>query len=259
MAPNDDAALLTDPVCGQPVEASTPYRGVHAGALFCFCSPRCRARFAADPSRYVVLVNATLKNSGTPSDDPDDNSPDAALPEDALGLVEPTAEIRSARPVAPGAGSGPTLQLVTIPVWPERTIGGTSESPGQVGVRLPGSRWTDVLAGLFPWHERRFARRVSRELVRLHAAIAARHPALGRRDLYRKIVASRTGGDEDSAEVLLHQAEESFASWPAARDLKFADVVHFIAVSEFLASHGNSPWIYANMGREVGESVPSNL
>jgi len=31
------------------------------------------------------------------------------------------------------------------------------------------------------------------------------------------------------------------------------------AVSEFLASHGNSPWIYANMGREVESQIPGNL
>jgi hypothetical protein len=95
--------------------------------------------------------------------------------------------------------------------------------------------------------------------LKLYGIVAASHPRLRGRDLYRKIVIARTHSDEASAETLLDQAEESFAAWPTRRDLKFVDVVHFIAVSEFLASHGNSPWIYANMGREVESQIPGSL
>src|SRR2546430_12945188 len=38
----------------------------------------------------------------------------------------------------------------------------------------------------------------------------------------------------------LDEAEESYATWPILRALTFCDVVHFIAVSEFLASHGDA-------------------
>jgi len=57
----------------------------------------------------------------------------------------------------------------------------------------------------------------------------------------------------------VRQAQESFAAWPTRRALKFCDLVHFVDVSEFLASHGNSPWIYANMGREVASQISDNL
>jgi hypothetical protein len=65
--------------------------------------------------------------------------------------------------------------------------------------------------------------------------------------------------DPESAEALLERAEESFAAWPARRTLRFRDVVHLIAVSEFLASHGDSSWIQTNMGREVASQIPANL
>jgi hypothetical protein len=72
--------------------------------------------------------------------------------------------------------------------------------------------------------------------------------------------AARDGqADPDSADALLDQAEESYASWPTPRTLTFCDVVHFIAVSEFLASHGETPWIQADMRREVQSLIPRNL
>jgi hypothetical protein len=124
---------------------------------------------------------------------------------------------------------------------------------------VPGTGWRDILAGLFPWRERRYARDISRDLLKLYRIVSASHPDLRGRDLYRKIIIARTRADPDSAEALLNQAEESFAAWPTRRTLTFCDVVHFVAVSEFLASHGNSPWIYANMGREVAAQIPDNL
>ena len=46
---------------------------------------------------------------------------------------------------------------------------------------------------------------------------------------------------------------------PVPREVKFCDVVHFVVVSEFLASHGNSRWIHSNVGREVASEIPDNL
>ncbi len=44
-----------DPVCGMHVDASRPPGGSaeHAGRVFFFCSPRCRAKFVAEPARYA--------------------------------------------------------------------------------------------------------------------------------------------------------------------------------------------------------------
>jgi hypothetical protein len=124
---------------------------------------------------------------------------------------------------------------------------------------LSGTIWRDIFSGPLPFRERRFARRIGRELLKLYWIVSASHPNLSGRGLYRTIVISRTRVDSESAEALLDQAEESFAAWPTRRTLKFRDVVHFIAVSEFLASHDNVSWIQSNIGREVASQIPANL
>jgi hypothetical protein len=140
------------------------------------------------------------------------------------------------------------------------TFAGTPQrAPPTLSSMLPARGGFDRLLNLFPWRERRFARRVSRELLKLYRTVAAGHPGLKGRDLYRKIVALRLHGDPASAEALIDQAEESFAAWPVARAVKFCDVVHFIVVSEFLASRGSSPWIHVNIGSEVASQIPHDL
>jgi hypothetical protein len=124
---------------------------------------------------------------------------------------------------------------------------------------LYGTGWRDIFSRPLPFRERRFARRIGRELLKLYWFVSASHPDLRGRDLYRTIVISRAQVDTESAEALLEQAEESFAAWPTRRALKFRDVVHFIAVSEFLATHGNSSWIRTNMRREVASQIPARL
>jgi hypothetical protein len=119
--------------------------------------------------------------------------------------------------------------------------------------------WRDVFSRPLPCRERRFARRISRELLKLYWIVSGDHPNLRGRSLYRTIVISRTRVDPESAEDVLDQAEESFAAWPTRRTLKFRDVVHFIAVTEFFASHVDSSWICSNMGREVASQIPANL
>ena len=48
-------ALTRDPVCGMTVELETAkHRQTHAGRVFGFCSESCRARFEADPERYLT-------------------------------------------------------------------------------------------------------------------------------------------------------------------------------------------------------------
>src|SRR5690348_17296164 len=51
-APSADA--LKDPVCGMTVDPHTsPHRHVHQGRTDYFCSAGCRAKFAADPQKYL--------------------------------------------------------------------------------------------------------------------------------------------------------------------------------------------------------------
>src|SRR6267143_1252080 len=55
----DDAVI--DPVCGMTVDPhKTPHRHTHAGRTYSFCSACCRAKFAADPQRYLVGAHAWL-------------------------------------------------------------------------------------------------------------------------------------------------------------------------------------------------------
>ncbi len=42
-----------DPVCGMKVSADSPHRAMHAGREYGFCSAGCRAKFMADPARYL--------------------------------------------------------------------------------------------------------------------------------------------------------------------------------------------------------------
>ncbi|MBL8265454.1 heavy metal translocating P-type ATPase, partial [Steroidobacter sp.] len=48
-----DAATSIDPVCGMTVSNDSPHAANHAGQSYVFCSSGCRAKFVADPSRYL--------------------------------------------------------------------------------------------------------------------------------------------------------------------------------------------------------------
>ncbi len=55
-----DTATVKDPVCGMSVDPATAkHRTEHAGAAYYFCSAGCRAKFEADPQRYLAPAPAT--------------------------------------------------------------------------------------------------------------------------------------------------------------------------------------------------------
>jgi Cu+-exporting ATPase len=55
--PTDGKAL--DPVCGMTVDPhATPHHAEHGGRAFHFCSADCRARFVADPAKYLEKSQA---------------------------------------------------------------------------------------------------------------------------------------------------------------------------------------------------------
>ena len=50
-----DAATAIDPVCGMTVKITpTALQTEHGGKSYYFCSPRCRDKFEADPSRFTT-------------------------------------------------------------------------------------------------------------------------------------------------------------------------------------------------------------
>jgi Cu+-exporting ATPase len=62
------APAVTDPVCGMAVDPeATPHHAEHAGQAFHFCSAGCRARFAADPGKFLEAdqVPAPAAPAGT--------------------------------------------------------------------------------------------------------------------------------------------------------------------------------------------------
>lgn len=47
-------ASLKDPVCGMSVDPQQASQQTHGGTTYYFCSPHCRDRFTADPTKYVA-------------------------------------------------------------------------------------------------------------------------------------------------------------------------------------------------------------
>ena len=52
-----DPVPLKDPVCGMSVTRRSAHSLQHDGKPFYFCSAGCKAKFTADPSRYLVAVS----------------------------------------------------------------------------------------------------------------------------------------------------------------------------------------------------------
>lgn len=126
----------------------------------------------------------------------------------------------------------------------------------------PPRAWSNKLVRplLGRWQERHFAAKVSRELLRQHRLAVKAHPGAGKSALYLEIVRAHTGSTAAAAEAILAKAAESFASWPVERALTFQDVVHYLAVSEYLKSNeGDEAWTRENLARVVASIVPGNL
>jgi Cu+-exporting ATPase len=49
-----DEVIYKDPVCGMTVKPDTPLRHVHEGKTYLFCSPKCLAKFSANPDKYLI-------------------------------------------------------------------------------------------------------------------------------------------------------------------------------------------------------------
>jgi transposase-like protein len=113
---------------------------------------------------------------------------------------------------------------------------------------------------LVGWRERHHAAKTARELLKPYDKVAARHPTLKKRDLYRFVVVARAGVTLADADAILARATESFATWPVERALTFRDVVHYLAVSDYLASNVDAAaWTRESFGRVVASLVPDNL
>jgi Cu+-exporting ATPase len=61
-APAAESTAVTvkyiDPVCGMTVKPESPHETTHAGQLYRFCGAGCKAKFVADPARYLQPESA---------------------------------------------------------------------------------------------------------------------------------------------------------------------------------------------------------
>ncbi len=112
---------------------------------------------------------------------------------------------------------------------------------------------------LLAWRERRFVAGVCRDMLRLYADAVAHQPGSPGPALYHRILAARHGGSTVLADAILERAGESFAQWPSPRALTFRDVVHYVAILEYIAANRGARWIHADLKRLVNDSIPRAL
>ncbi len=66
-APSDGAHQVKDPVCGMMVDPhATQHKAEHAGRPYYFCSAGCRAKFLAEPERYLDPAAAAARADPVP-------------------------------------------------------------------------------------------------------------------------------------------------------------------------------------------------
>ncbi|MGH6618944.1 MAG: YHS domain-containing protein, partial [Alphaproteobacteria bacterium] len=103
----DSAHMAKDPVCGMTVDPHTAkHRADHHGHPYYFCSAGCRAKFAAEPDRYLAPEKARTEPA----------------PEDAIYTCPMHPEIRQA-----GPGSCPICGMALEPVLATAETGPNAE------------------------------------------------------------------------------------------------------------------------------------
>lgn len=109
------------------------------------------------------------------------------------------------------------------------------------------------------WQERRAASHCCRRLLALYQRVAADHPELPALQHYRKVIALHPGLGGLSADEVLQRAKESFATWPEERELRFRDVVHFVAVTRLMAEDGRDRALQTDLRRVIDAVIPHHL
>jgi hypothetical protein len=106
--------------------------------------------------------------------------------------------------------------------------------------------------------DRRFAYRESRIALRVYERVRRDHPGLIGRALYQGIVRLCSPGQPERAEGYIRHAEESFADWPASRDVQFRDVVAYIVFDELVVLRNRSSTT-ADVHLAVARVIPASL
>lgn len=123
------------------------------------------------------------------------------------------------------------------------------------------------VTGLFSfWHylylafkERRFAKRVSRSLLKSYSAVSVEKLELSGKALYREVLLHTQQIDSSRVDQILQQAEDSMDEWtaPGRTSFGFREVVHFfIMLQHREAGHKGT---VVSFGEIVDALVPAHL
>ena len=124
-----------------------------------------------------------------------------------------------------------------------------------VGRRAPGKsgRWLGRL--LQPWADRRFARTESQRALLLYDQVHQERPDLQGHVLYEEIVRRCPGASSGCAVQIVRRAQDSFAAWPAARDVRFRDVVAYMVIDRLIVDRHRTN-TSAEVERVVSRLIP---
>ncbi len=109
------------------------------------------------------------------------------------------------------------------------------------------------------WRKRAHARRVTSSMLKLYLIMSKEHSGIEKKELYLLVLTLHFNCSRDTAEELMRSAEESFAIWPVERKLRFRDLVHYVALIEWMASNKNNKWTHHSISEFVATRIPSNL
>ena len=100
-----------DPVCRMTVDpATTPHRHTHGGDTYFFCSGGCRAKFAANPKRYLSRLPAAAARAGRH----DLHLPDASRRCGRTVRAPARSAAWRSNPMMPTAETGPNPELADM-------------------------------------------------------------------------------------------------------------------------------------------------
>jgi hypothetical protein len=125
--------------------------------------------------------------------------------------------------------------------------------------RKPGGLLARLTEWLLPFRERRHAVRTCRAMLAVYRRVTAEQPGLDEHEVHRRIVMQHLGLDAASADRLLEQAAESFASWPETRELTLCDIVHYVAFDQFTAKAQAGGWMRADIAVAIRAEIPREL
>jgi len=113
-----------------------------------------------------------------------------------------------------------------------------------------------LLGGIW---ERHVARKASLESLQMFRELEAEQPDLDGMQRYKTFIARRTGLDGAGVSRVMERAEDSFASWPIERPLRFRDVVQYLVVYECLKADPSSLGTRSELTSVIAEVIPDNL